>query len=194
MHLLLFHGPGAAWVFWEALGTPDGSRPTKKERVCLKIWALFAKMGSILEPPFFRNRPLGFQNGRPMIQYGHFLEPKGGPGLQKVAFWGAQKRCRKLCQKTMDLETLSRRKWCSRVGAVRILQKGDVLKTVPKRSQNGAKIHAKSDQRRPRTPKERPGGDFDTFWCASRAAPCPKKRVRKMTPKMDPSKIEILGL
>ena len=43
-------------------------------------------------------------------------------------------------------------------------------------------------------PKERPGGDFDSFWCASRAAPCPKKRVRKMTPKMDPSKIEILGL
>ena len=144
--------------------------------------------------PFFRNRPLGFQNGRPMIQYGHFLEPKGGPGPQKVAFGGDQTRCRKLCQKTMDFETLNRRKWCSRVGAVRILQKGDVLEKVPKRSQNGAKMHAKSDQRRPRTPKERPGGDFDTFWCASRAAPCPKKRVRKMTPKMDPSKIETLGL
>ena len=38
-------------------------------------------------------------------------------------------------------------------------------------------------------PKERPGGDFDSFWCASRAAPCPKKGVPKTSPKMDPQKI-----
>ena len=85
----------------------------------------------------------------------------------------------------MDLETLNPRKWCSRAGAVRILQKGDVLEKVPKRSQNGAKMHAKSDHGRPRTPKERPGGDFDSFWCASRAAWCPKKGVPKTSLKMD---------
>ena len=151
-------------------------------------------MGSILEPPFFRTRPLGFQNGRPMIQNGDFLEPKGQVHNELWPFGGDQKRCRKLCQKRMDFETLKHRKWCSRVGAVRILRKGDVLEKVPKSTQNGDKMHAKSDERRPRIPRGGPGGDFDTFWCASRAAPCPKKRVRKMTPKMDPSKIEILGL
>ena len=94
----------------------------------------------------------------------------------------------------MDFETFSPRNLCSRAGAVRILQTGDVLKTVPKRTQNGAKIMPYLTTGGHGAPKERPGGDFDSFWCASRAAPCPKKRVRKMTPKMDPSKIEILGL
>jgi len=90
---------------------------------------------------------------------------------------------------TMHFETLIPRKWCSRAGAVRNLQKGDVLEKVPKRSQNGAKMHAKSDHGRPRTPKERPGGDFDSFWCASRAAWCPKKGVPKTSIKMVPQQI-----
>ena len=50
-------------------------------------------------------------------------------------------------------------------------------------------MHAKSDHGRPRTPKERPGGDFDSFWCASRAAWCPKKGVPKTSIKMVPQKI-----
>jgi hypothetical protein len=59
MHLLLFHRPGAAWVFWEALGTPDGSRPMKKERPASEIWQFWAKLGFILEPLFFELGPLG---------------------------------------------------------------------------------------------------------------------------------------
>ena len=48
--------------------------------------SVFGENGVHVGTPFFRNRSLGFQNGRPMIQYGHFLEPKRGPGPQKVAF------------------------------------------------------------------------------------------------------------
>ena len=164
----------------------------KKEWVQSSFCPFVAKLGSILEPPFFRTRTLGFQNSRPMIQYGAFLEPKGQVHNELWPFGGDLKRCRKLSQKTMDLETLKHRKWCSRVGAVRILQKGDVLEKVPKRTQNGAKMHAKSDERRPRIPRGRPGGDFDTCWCASRAAKCERRLVRKKVPKIDPSKIEIL--
>ena len=59
MYLFLFHGPGAAWVFWDALGTPGGSRTMKKERVTLKVFTFWAKMGSILGPLFFEIGPLG---------------------------------------------------------------------------------------------------------------------------------------
>ena len=48
------------WVFWDALGTPGGSRTMKKEHPCLnEIWPFFAKMGSILGPLFFEIGPLG---------------------------------------------------------------------------------------------------------------------------------------
>ena len=58
MHLLLFHGPGAAWVLWEALGKPGGSRNTKKEHRGDDFWRFWAKMGSILGPLFFEIGPL----------------------------------------------------------------------------------------------------------------------------------------
>ena len=37
-------------------------------------------------------------------------------------------------------------------------------------------------------PKERPGWDFDSFWCASRGARGPKRGVLKMDLKMGPQK------
>jgi hypothetical protein len=151
-------------------------------------FAVLDQKGVHFGTPFFRNRALGFQIGRPMIQYGHFLEPKGGPGPQKVAFWGDQKRYRKLSQKPMDFETLKRRKWCSRAGAVRILQKGDVLEKVPKRNQNGAKMHATSDQRRPRTPKERPGGGLRHLLVRFESGPVSEKEGPKNEPKHGPLK------
>ena len=45
----------------------------------------------------------------------------------------------------------------------------------------------------PEAPKDlqgAPGGDFDSFWCASRTSRGPKKGVRKMDRKMDPRKID----
>ena len=38
-------------------------------------------------------------------------------------------------------------------------------------------------------PQGAPGGDFDSFWSASRTSRGPKKGVRKMDRKMDPQKI-----
>ena len=39
-------------------------------------------------------------------------------------------------------------------------------------------------------PQGAPGGDFDSFWSASRTSRGPKKGVRKMDRKMDPQKID----
>ena len=93
----------------------------------------------------------------------------------------------------MDFETLNRRKWCSRVGAVRILQKGDVLEKVPKRNQNGAKMHATSDQRRPRTPKERPGGGLRHLLVRFESGPVSEKEGPKNDPQNGPLKNRDFG-
>ena len=45
-------------------------------------------------------------------------------------------------------------------------------------------------RRRPGTPQGAAGGDFDSFWGASRTSRGPKKGVRKMDRKMDPRKID----
>ena len=46
-------------------------------------------------------------------------------------------------------------------------------------------------RRRPGTPQGAAGGDFDSFWGASRTSRGPKKGVRKMDRKMDPQKIDL---
>ena len=45
-------------------------------------------------------------------------------------------------------------------------------------------------RRRPWTPQAAAGGDFDSFWCASRTSRGPKKGVRKMDRKKDLQKID----
>ena len=49
-------------------------------------------------------------------------------------------------------------------------------------------------RRRPWTPQAAAGGDFDSFWCASRTSRGPKKGVRKMDRKRDPQKIDFWRL
>ena len=47
------------WVFWDALGTPGGSRTMKKEHPVAHFCRFSAKMGSMLGPLFFEIGPLG---------------------------------------------------------------------------------------------------------------------------------------
>ena len=88
----------------------------------------------------------------------------------------------------MDFETLNPRKWCSRVGAVRILQKGDALEKVPQRNQNEPKMHAKSDHRRPRTPQGAARGGLRLLLVRFESGPVSEKEGPKNDPKNGPLK------
>ena len=63
---------------WSRLGVLGGLRDARRLQAHEKgatgkfDLAVLGQNGVHFGTPFFRNRPLGFQNGRPMIQYGHF--------------------------------------------------------------------------------------------------------------------------
>ena len=93
----------------------------------------------------------------------------------------------------MDFETFSPRNLCSRAGAVRILQTGDVLKTVPKRTHNGATNHAIFDHRRPRTPQGAARGGLRLLLVRFESGPVSEKEGPKNDPKNGPLKNRDFG-
>ena len=95
MQLLLFHGPGAAWVFCGALGTPGGSRTTKKEHPVAHFWRFWAQMGSMLGPLFFEIGPLGSKMAARRFNTGTFWNQSEAQGLKKWHLGRNSKRCRK---------------------------------------------------------------------------------------------------
>ena len=148
-----------------------------------------SKWGPFRDPCFSEIGPLGSKMAARRFNTGTFCPQREAQDLKKCTLGGTKN----------DAENNVKKQWILRpstLGNGALVQARCAFckkEMFWKRSQKGAKMEPKCMPNLTTgghgPPKERPGGDFDSFWCASRAAPCPKKGVPKTSIKIVPQQI-----